>query len=83
MQHGYPGHVQVCLAIRRWGAVLFVALTLDFPGGLAHWFSLVHIPYRCERLAQRAFLLARSLSLHLSLTSTLAGGSPLLRAGLL
>ena len=37
-----------CWALRRWGAVLFVALTLDFPGGLAHWFSLVHIPYRCE-----------------------------------
>ncbi len=33
--------------------MLFVALTLDFPGGLAHWFSLVHIPYRCERAAQR------------------------------
>ena len=32
--------------------MLFVALTLDFPGGLAHWFSLVHIPYRCERSAE-------------------------------
>ena len=30
----------------RWGALLFVLLTLDFPAGFAHWFSLVEIPYR-------------------------------------
>jgi len=41
--------------------VLFVALTLDFPGGLAHWFSLVHIPYRCERAAQLHSLLPKKV----------------------